>query len=314
MPHKKTPAVLAFDIGGTKIASAIVTREGKILDEKREPIRLENGPQGFLRQLSDIARSHFERHKARAIGIASAGPLDPVRGVLLDPTNFLTQGKGWKVVKLKQPLERSLKLPVRVENDAAAAALAEAWKGATRGIADSMVLTLGTGLGTGIIANGRLVRSGRYLHPEGGHITLHAGDETALCGCGNLGCSEAYLSGKHFAGRFNRLHGTDHTGEEITERARAGDAKALQAFREYGRFFAEAVCNYVVLFSPKRIAVTGSFAESIDLFLPHVHPALEKLLVRRRAGVDLYPEIVKSKLNNRGGIFGAARVAWEKNL
>jgi glucokinase len=139
-------------------------------------------------------------------------------------------------------------MPVRLENDAAAAILAEYWIGAAKGIRNAMILTLGTGLGTGIICNGELVRAGHYFHPEAGHIIIKMGDETAPCGCGNLGCAESYLSGRNFARRARARFGNSSlSGKDITDLARKGDPRALAAFEEYARLMATVIHNFVVL-------------------------------------------------------------------
>jgi glucokinase len=309
----QNPHALAFDLGGTKVWGGVVDARGKILKEARRPTELSRGPTGLLTQLSEMCGElRMGMPKPLGIGIASAGPLDPARGTLLDPTNFFTGGKSWGEVKLARELQKRVRLPVALENDAAAAILAEHWKGAARGAKNAMVLTLGTGLGVGVIANGALVRSGRGLHPEGGHITLSAGDSSAPCGCGLLGCAEAYLSGRNFAARFgarNKRPGI--TGHEVSNLARSGDRAALDAFQEYAERLAQAIHTYVVLYAPERVVFAGSFAESFDLFRPQTVRRLETLLERRRVGHDLMPELMRSTLENRAGLLGGARVAFE---
>src|SRR5690606_33995027 len=119
------------------------------------------------------------------------------KGELLNPTNLTTQGQKWGVVPLTKQVGRRLKLKVKLESDAAAAVLAEHWVGAGRRIKNLVVVTLGTGVGLGVMANGEIVRSGRNLHTEGGHIMLHPEDKIYPCGCGNYGCAEAFLSGRN---------------------------------------------------------------------------------------------------------------------
>ena len=309
--------VLAYDLGGTKVVAGIVSPAGKILTEKRELARISEGREAVISQLTDLGRQLLGNYKAtRAIGIASAGPLDPRRGTLMDPTNF-SRGKSgeWDSVPLARVLARKLKLPATLENDAAAAILAEHWKGAARGCKNAMILTLGTGLGTGIIANGELVRSGRLLHPEAGHLILKAGDESAPCGCGNLGCAEAYLSGRNFTHRFRRKHSEPETvhAADIARRAREGERRARAAFDEYAEMLATAVHNYAVVYAPERVILTGSFAEAADLFLAPTLEHLTKMLARRRKGIDLLPKLSVSTLQNRAGLLGGAYVALFRN-
>lgn len=201
--------VLSYDLGGTKVAVGVVNSRGRVLNEIRVPIQLEKGKNAVIQQLVDLGHHLLQDHpEVKKIGIASAGPLDPIRGILLDPTNFVTPDhKSWGQVPLVALMKKKLKRSVHLENDAAAAVLAEHWIGAGKKYRNLMILTLGTGLGTGIICNGSLVRSGRNLHPEAGHIILNYDDKTAPCGCGNFGCAESYLSGRNFELRFRKKWG-----------------------------------------------------------------------------------------------------------
>lgn len=308
MPVQK---VLAYDLGGTKVAVGVVNSRGKVLKEIRVPVVIEKGKSAVIAQLADLGGQFLKTHpEIRQVGIASAGPLDPVKGVLLDPTNFASKQGTWGTVALAKILSRKLKRPAALENDAAAAMLAEHWVGAARGYDNAMILTLGTGLGTGIIANGELVRAGHYLHPEAGHLVLNAGDQSAPCGCGNLGCAEAYLSGRNFARRVRpRFAKPDLTAKDVAELARKKDPRALAAFDEYAFLMAVAIHNYAVIYAPEIVVFTGSFAEAADLFLPSTREHLKKLLARRRVGIDMLPKLKVSSLSNQAGLIGAARVA-----
>jgi len=269
--------VLAYDLGGTKVAVGAVNAKGKVLHSLRVPVLLDEGKDAVLRQLGDLGQEILDRFpEIRRVGMASAGPLDPGRGLLLDPTNFARNDVRWGEVPIVKILERRLKRKVLLENDAAAAILAEHWVGAAKGVDNAMILTLGTGLGTGAICNGELVRSGRWLHPEGGHLILKVDDPTAVCGCGNQGCAEAYLSGNGFARRARiLLENPKVDGPSLAALARGESTgtgvpreRALALFREYGELLAVAIHNYVMIYSPERVVLTGSFAQASDLFLP----------------------------------------------
>ncbi|MGK5089735.1 ROK family protein [Bdellovibrionota bacterium FG-2] len=307
--------VLAYDLGGTKVAVGAVNGAGKVLEEVRLPVGTARGKTAVIQQLANLGKGFMSRFPAiKVAGIASAGPLDPVRGVLLDPTNFGTPTKGtWGEVPLAQLLEKKLGIRVRLENDAAAAILAEHWKGAARGFDNAMILTLGTGLGTGVIANGTLVRAGRNMHTEAGHVILNYQDLSAPCGCGNFGCAEAYLSGRNFALRYQKKNRNSKiTAPQIADQARRGDRAALQAFEEYAQAMAVAIASYVVLYAPEIVVFTGSFAETADLFLEKTQINLQSLLQRRREGIDFMPQLVVSSLNNQAGLIGGAYVALHR--
>ena len=272
--------VLAYDLGGTKVAVGAVDSRGRILDEIRVPVALDQGKAATIRQLVDLGKKILERNPSiKKAGIGSAGPLDPVTSTLLDPTNFARHGKRWGKVALGKILSKKLGIPVRLDNDAASAMLAEHWIGAAKGYDNAMILTLGTGLGTGIIANGELVRAGRHLHPEDGHFIIRAGDTTALCGCGNYGCAEAFLSGGGFGRRASLLLKEKNLdAKAVVDRARAGNAKAKALFREYSELMAVAIHNYVVAYAPEIVVFTGSFAKASPLFLPDTRKHLTQLL------------------------------------
>lgn len=304
--------VLAYDLGGTKVAVGVVTPKGKILEETRVPAVFAEGKEAVIKQLSDIGVSLLLKYpQIKHVGLASAGPLDPAKGTLLDPTNFGTKDKRWGKVPLAQLLSKKLKRHVILENDAAAAALAESWVGTTKNFKNSLVLTLGTGLGTGIIANGQLLRAGRGMHPEGGHMIIRHGDKTAVCGCGNLGCAEALLSGNGFGKRFAARMGDPRLdGKKAAEMARKKHPIALDAFAEYADLMAVAIHNFAQMFCPEIVVFTGSFAHAHDLFLKQVEKNLKVLLARSCNTVNLMPILKISKLENQAGILGGAFVAY----
>lgn len=306
--------VLAYDLGGTKVAVGIVDSRGKIREETRVPVNYDAGKSAVIRQLIDIGRSLLSKHpRAKKIGIASAGPLDPIKGILLEPTNYTNDQGGWGKVPITRLLSRALKRPAFLENDAAAAILAEHWIGAARKSGNALVITLGTGVGVGSITNGELTRAGHLLHPEASHIIIGADDTQAPCGCGNYGCLEAYLSGRNFSERMRkRWNEPDLHAEEIAERARAGEPRAIQAFQEYSRLMAISLHNFAVLYAPDTVVFTGSFAACADLFLKDTHRQLKTLLVRKRVGVDLLPQLKISTLSNRAGLIGGAYVALHR--
>ena len=306
-----TQKVLSYDLGGTKVAAGIINSRGRILEEIRVPVLFEEGKAAVISQLADLGTQLLAKHpQVKKAGIASAGPLDTKKGILLDPTNFASTQGTWGKVPLAQILKKKLKLPVYLENDAAAAALAVHWIGVGKKYQNLMVLTLGTGLGTGIICDGKLVRSGRNLHPEAGHLIIHYNDQSAPCGCGNLGCAEAYLSGRNFSRRAKqRFANPNLNAKDIANLARKHDPRALAAFEEYSEIMAIAIQNYVRIYSPEIIIFTGSFAEASDLFMQRTHVSLKKLLKRERLGIDLLPKLTVSSLQNEAGLIGGGYVA-----
>lgn len=305
---------MAVDLGGTKIAVAVIDARGRVLAQKREPVLTNEGWRGLVSQLAKLMLPYIREFNLKSAAIASAGPLDPQKGLLLNPTNMTTQGEHWGVVPLIRELRKKVKIPVQLENDAAAAALAEYWLGGAKKIKNSVIITLGTGVGVGVIANGELVRSGRMLHPEGGHIILSYGNKDWPCGCGNLGCAEAMLSGRNFTRYMaKKMNLPQLTGEELVARARDGDAQILKEFQLYGERLAVLMTTLVVLFSPEVFVLSGGFSNAADLFLPSCQRHLKELLKSRRAGVDLLPLILTSPFQDEAGLLGAGYVALQKH-
>ena len=302
--------VLAIDLGGTKILVGVVNRRGQISDLARENVDLSNGYKGLVRQMVRLAQPLVVKHKLRRGAIAAAGPLDPVRGWLLNPTNLKNDHKFWGVSPIARDITRALKIPMRLENDAAAAALAESWVGEARRCKNSAIVTLGTGLGLGIIANGMLVRAGQNLHTEGGHITLNYLEKEWQCGCGNYGCAEAYLSGVNFTNNLSRLWGRPNLrGHDLVAAARAGEEDALRAFDKYGEKLGYFLYSQVMLFAPEIVVLSGGFSNACDLFLKRTESQLAALLKMHRVGVDMLPDLKISNFRDEAGLLGAAFVA-----
>lgn len=309
-PKTRARPVIGIDLGGTKVSAAVVDASGRILAERKAATDLTGGWPGAKKQIIALCRELIaEQGPVAGVGIGSAGPLHAPSGRLLDPTNF-----GWStsnpVVPIARELKAALKLPVTLENDAAAAALGEAWKGGAG--ADSVCITLGTGVGVGVIIGGKLLRGGGENHPEAGHLLLRPEDHSTLCGCGNYGCAEALLGGMNFNRRAGeRLKRPGLNGQQLGELARNGDPAALALFDEYGSVLAEFLCNLVVLFYPKQIVLTGSVANSSTYFLPRAEARLRSLLERRLKTMAILPRVRVSKLGNRAGILGAAKLAYK---
>ena len=306
---------LAYDMGGTKLLAGVISHQGEIVESLREPVAKAEGRLAVIEQMLNMGQALLKRHpEISRAGVASAGPLDPKEGLLLDPTNLTTGGAGWGIVPLVKELEQGLGMPVKLENDAAATAMAEHWIGDGKACDNFMVITLGTGVGVGVYVNGELLRSGRGLHPEVSHISLNIEDESAPCGCGKQGCVEAYLSGRNFSARVgSRLGNPELKGTELKAMARDGEPQVLAAFKDYARHFAFAVDAFVCMFSPEKVILTGGFSDTAEFFINDIRPHLEKSLARRRIGIDLYPEIKVSQLKYEMGLIGAGYTAF-KNL
>jgi len=315
-PNVVPSVVLAIDLGGTKVAVAAVSARGKILNATREHVDLTNGVAGLIQQITRLAKPMILKHKIMVGALASAGPLDPIKGELLNPTNLKTDGRYWGRVPIIKALKKSLRISLILENDAAAAALAESWLGKSRRVKNSLVVTLGTGVGVGIICNGQLLRAGRHLHTEAGHILLNINDHERLCGCGNYGCAEAYLSGANVTEWLQKKwQEPSLTGEQLAIRARQKDQRALAVFNKYSEQLGAFLFSLCVQFCPEVVVLSGGFSHASDLFLPATEVRLKELLHSRRlSGHDLLPKIYISKFQDEAGLLGAANIALRYGL
>ncbi len=301
--------VIALDLGGTKISAAVVTSDRKMIKLVKEKTLLSEGWPGLRSQVLRICKQLISEHPGViAVGIGSAGPLHAERGLLIDPTNF-----GWKVKKpihFQQAIKKALHLPVVFDNDAVSAVLGEFWKG--KCARNSIVVTLGTGVGVGILLNGHTYRGRDGYHPEAGHMVLAPEDKDIRCACGAPGCSEGVLSGVNFAKWVGRKTGRiGLSAQELTELAFSKDKEILKHFDDYALFMAQFLANLITIYYPTEIILSGSFAQAHPLYLDKTKKNLEKYFHRREKVMKILPRLKVSKLNNQDGLWGAANMAFQ---
>ncbi|HLK61233.1 MAG TPA: ROK family protein [Chthonomonadaceae bacterium] len=303
--------VLGVDIGGTKCAVVLARTDGEILERRSEPTQSETrGPDAVLARLAEMAREVMAAQKVmptdvRGLGISCGGPLDTKTGVIYTPPNL----PEWKAVPVKAFFEEALGLPVRVDNDANATALAE-WKfGAGQGASNLVFLTMGTGIGGGLIVDGRLVRGTNDLAGEIGHQTILLNGP--LCGCGKRGCLEALASGPAIArlARESMRYGRDKrvlalaggypnaiTAEHVVNAAKEGDAFALQILEEAGTYMGVGIANVIQILNPECIILGTIAVHAGDLILNPIRAAVAEYAWKRSADVC---RIVPAALGDR---------------
>ncbi len=314
MPNK---TVLAIDIGGTKLAAGIVDASGSILARGEVPTVAVEGPERVLdrivRLAEDLVRSPgMSAHAMQRIGIGCAGPVDRQAGLILNPPNL----PGWLRVPLVERVEKALGRPAVLENDANAAALGEFRYGAGRGASSIVYLTVSTGIGSGIILDGKIWHGVKDGAGEVGHMTLLP--DGPLCGCGNRGCLEALASGPSIArrarealatGRPSRLRGvTDFTAADVVRLAQEGDALAAEVWDKTVRYLGLGVAAIVTILAPERVVIGGGVSQAGDFLFERLRRE-----VRRRVklvAVESVP-ILPAALGPDVGILGAAAVALE---
>jgi glucokinase len=310
------PAVLAIDIGGTKLALGLVSAEGRILQREEIPTRAAEGPERVLARLEELARSMRDRaapsYTLRRVGVACAGPLDREAGLILNPPNL----PGWTRINLVEQLERALDLPVILDNDANAAALGEFRYGAGQGAQSLVYLTVSTGIGGGIILDGRLWHGFGDSAGEIGHMTIDPAGPA--CGCGNRGCLEALASGPAIArqarealrrGRPSRLRDLpEATAADVVRLAGEGDTLAGEVWAASVQALALGVGAAITILAPERVIIGGGVAQAGDtLFVPLRREVRQRV---KLVAVESVP-ILPAALGRDVGILGAAALALE---
>jgi len=302
---------IGVDVGGTKIAAGVVSPEGDILNEVRYPSA---GPRERL--LSTIARAVNEVRNGFEVGgicLAVPGTVSTAENKIIDAPNL----HAIEGVPLKDELEERTGLSTTVENDANAAAWGEFRFGAGSEATHLVFITLGTGVGGGVVSHGVLLRGAQGAGGELGHITIQA--TGPRCGCGNHGCLEALASGTAIARRAREVASENPDsalgrlavertvlGEDVAELAREGDEAARSVLEETGRWLGIGLAGYVNVFNPEVIAVGGGAARAGDLIL---EPARKEVRLRAMSpGCDLV-EIKPATLGARSGVLGAAALA-----
>lgn len=300
--------ILGFDIGGTKLRAGLFDRSGALTRDDRVLVPQQGGADRFLAEVSRLGKSICGKDSITSIGVATAGPVDLLTGELHCPTNLQhTAGGDWSSIPLLGHLAQEFNVPVFIDNDAAAATLAEAQLGAGRGMDRFALFAIGTGLGTGFWHDGAVLRASLRDHTEVGHMIIAPHMTSHRCGCGNFGCAEAVLSGVNFPKALGAPHGIgDISGAAIAEMARANDQRALKVFEQYGQYLAQLINNIVLLLGSRCIVLTGSVAEARDCFLPATQTHLAALLRDKSA---LIPEIVYSTLGADAMLQGSYLVA-----
>ena len=306
---------VGVDIGGTKIAALRISAEGEIRARTVMPTPATDQTEAM--PAIEAAAAAVLEDGVAAIGVGMAGLIDVRSGVLLSAPNL-----AWRNMGVSEDLAARFGLPVTVDNDATAAAWGESRLGASRGSDDSLFVGVGTGIGGGIVAGGRLIRGAHGLAGEIGHIIVEP--DGPLCGCGNRGCWEQVASGLAIAraGRravteepgspIARLAGGDPrraTGELVTEAARKGDAAAVAILATVGRRLGEGIAGLVNVLDPDVVVVGGGVGEAGDLLLGPLREAYLEAV----EGADVRPDvrIAPAQLGNDAGAIGAALLAIE---
>jgi glucokinase len=306
---------LSLDIGGTKIAGGIVNAEGGIVQCATIPTEAALGPDRIIANASKLARDLLQSHQqvspvpVVALGVGSVGQIDFASGRVVLATSALP---GWAGTCLKSAFGAELGLPTFVENDANAAAYGEYRAGAARGYRHVVCLTLGTGIGGGVIADGQLLRGATGGAAELGHVAVELDGE--LCPCGRRGCLEAYSSGSALlcyaknrleflpSGTASVLAGHPSlSGPVIFDAAARGDQLAQDIVERFCRYLAKGLVSFQFAFDPECFVLGGGVSSVGELLLEGIRRVLPKQ--------DRHIRLLLASLGNDAGLIGAALLA-----
>ena len=305
---------IGIDIGGTKVLGGVVTGTGEILATARRDTPREGG-RALTEAIANVATELAQQYPVDSIGVSAAGFISSDRQTMLATPNI----SNWNGVNLVAELTEILDKKIALENDANAAAWGEFKFGAGRGRNDLMMLTLGTGVGGGLILDGSVFRGAFGIGAELGHIRIVP--EGQLCGCGIRGCLEQYASGsalmRHAREAIdaspllarNLLDRGDGTieglrGSDITEAARDGDPVAIAAFNTMATYLGAGIASLCAVIDPSCVVLGGGVIDAGELFLGPTRDAALRLIPF--SGKHPYPDIVAAELGNHAGLVGVA--------
>jgi glucokinase len=295
-PAMQAPVAIGLDVGGTKILSGLVDRDGSILAEHEVPSP-DGSEEGVLVALDSAVDALLDERVA-AIGYGIPANLERGTGRILRAMNLPLDD-----VDLAARSRERFGLPVGVENDASAATLAEWRRGVGRGTQNLVMLTLGTGVGGGIVIDGRLFRGWAEL----GHIVVQEGGE--LCTCGGHGHLEVLASGSAGDRIAQELWGADADAHALVDRAEAGDTAARAALARIGRSLGAAIASLVNVLDPELVVVGGGFGAAAGDFV--LEPAREAARADAIFPANRALRIVAAELGSDAGLVGAGLVAFE---
>ena len=305
---------IGIDVGGTNVKIALVDDKGSILYSNSVPTRAEMGYEYTVNNIKQAIRDLMSETKVtgiEGIGFDFPGQIDYKNGIVRLAPNI----PGWVNIPIAKIIEDEFKIPTRIDNDVHCAALGELNFGAGKGCENFICMTVGTGIGSGIVINGKLVRGASNAAGELGHIKLQM-HEGPLCGCGDHGCLEAFASGPSIVAmaeeyilggkstKFRELaSGGEITPFIVAEAAKQGDPVARRIFARIGEYIGFGLSSVVNLLNPKKIIIGGGVADAGDILLDPIKETIKK---RAMVVAGSAVEIVPAKLGNTAGVIGAS--------
>lgn len=304
--------VFGVDVGGTTVKLGFFDVEGNLLDKWEIPTRTEEEGSHILPDVAESIQKKMEEKKLSpdqvvGVGVGAPGPIDS-EGVVHRAVNL-----GWGTFSIKGTLENILHMPVMAGNDANVAALGEMWKGGGQGSTDLIMVTLGTGVGGGIIIDGKVLTGFRGAGGEIGHIHVQD-EETESCGCGNKGCLEQYASATGIARMaFKKLAETNResilrqgkiSAKTVFDAVKQKDPLAMEVAEEFGKYLGDGLSVIAGVVNPETIVIGGGVSKAGEILMDYIRPYYEKNVFHANRNV----KFALATLGNDAGIYGAAKL------
>lgn len=300
------------DVGGTTVKLGLFNTDGDLLEKWEIPTVTADGGKEIL---PDIARSiqkmmderEMEREEVVGVGIGAPGPIDS-EGTIYGAVNL-----GWGTFSIKKELQTMLNVPVEAGNDANVAALGEMWQGGARGYENVVMVTLGTGVGGGIIVESRILPGATGAGGEIGHMHVND-DETIACNCGNCGCLEQYVSATGVvrlakeklakSDRASMLRDIEVTAKDVWDAAKKGDPLAMEVAEDFGWYLGKALAGVACVVNPEIFVIGGGVSKAGNILIDYVQKNYQKTAFTGCRGALF----TLARLGNDAGIYGAARM------
>ena len=293
------------DLGGTTVKIAYFDATGNLLDKWEIPTVTANSGAQILPDIADsinkyIDTNDIQRSSILGLGIGVPGPVDS-KGIVNKCVNL-----GWGVFNIPDELEKLTGFSVKAGNDANVAALGEYWMGGGKGCDNMVFVTLGTGVGGGIVIEGKLLHGTHGSGAEIGHMVLNR-NETAVCGCGKRGCVEQYCSATGIS-RLARLHGMgDMTCKDIFDAGKAGNPEALAVLDEYYEYLGEFLGSLCSVVDPEAVVIGGGVSKAGQVLIDGIEPKFQKYVFHAASNV----RFTLAALGNDAGAYGAFKLALD---
>lgn len=306
---------IGVDVGGTNVKLALVDLNGKIVYSNTTPTRADLGYEHSIANIQNaieelMRETNTNKDNVEAIGFGFPGQIDYKEGIV----RLLTNMPGWVEVPLAKIMEDKFKIQTRLDNDVRVATLGELKYGAGKGCDNLICITVGTGIGSGLVFNGKLIRGAKNAAGEIGHIKLNMFDGP-ICGCGDYACLEAYASGPSIvaeakeylkggkSSKFKELATEELSPYIVAQAAIQGDAVAKRIYTKMGEIIGFGLSSVVNLLNPERIIIGGGVADAGEILL---NPIRETILKRAMPIQAKSVEIIPAQLGNTAGVIGAS--------